>query len=57
VTIDERLERVTKSLERLALQSRAAGERIDKLEELIEKDAAKIRHLVRIAEIHGGQQA
>lgn len=52
MTIDERLEAVTMNLELLSRDREQDQRRIDALLTAKEKDAANIRALARIAEIH-----
>ena len=52
MTIDERLEALTQTVEMIAGMQKASEERIDKLTAAIEEDGKHIRALARIAEIH-----
>jgi hypothetical protein len=52
MTIDERLEALTQTVELIAGMQRASEERIARLTAAIEEDGKHIRALVRIAEIH-----
>jgi hypothetical protein len=52
MTIDERLDALTQSVELLSHTGQATDRRINQLTSLIQQDAENIRALARIAEAH-----